>query len=191
VESSGSPASKKNGRGLVSGARRAAAQEDAQAPDTEFRPNLVNTVCFLVQFIVMLVTFAVNYQARRACGSISTSFIPPKIGGICTLQNFPAASGWQSIGPALFCHRLALRMAAHDALGTRSSTSSAKPIPPYCSVLTIARFSRSAALNGWPCARRRTPVRPPCTPGTCVAVPACPNRERLPPRSLASLLKPR
>lgn len=41
-----------------------ATQEHAQAPDTEFKPNLVNTVCFLVQFIVMLVTFAVNYQAR-------------------------------------------------------------------------------------------------------------------------------
>lgn len=39
-------------------------QEDAQAPDTDFAPNLVNTVCFLVQFLVMLVTFAVNYQAR-------------------------------------------------------------------------------------------------------------------------------
>lgn len=32
-----------------------------QKPDAEFEPNLVNTVCFLVQWVVQLTTFAVNY----------------------------------------------------------------------------------------------------------------------------------
>ncbi|KAK9844208.1 hypothetical protein WJX81_008107 [Elliptochloris bilobata] len=45
-------------------AGRTVVEEDAQAPDTDFAPNLVNTVCFLVQFLVMLVTFAVNYQGH-------------------------------------------------------------------------------------------------------------------------------
>lgn len=36
-------------------------QDDKQAPDTPFEPNLVNTVCFLVNWIVQLTTFAVNY----------------------------------------------------------------------------------------------------------------------------------
>lgn len=36
-------------------------QDHKQKPDTEFSPNLVNTVCFLVQWVVQLTTFAVNY----------------------------------------------------------------------------------------------------------------------------------
>lgn len=36
-------------------------QEDRQAPDAEFKPNLVNTVCFLVNWIIQITTFAVNY----------------------------------------------------------------------------------------------------------------------------------
>lgn len=36
-------------------------QDFVQKPDTEFEPNLVNTVCFLVQWVVQLTTFAVNY----------------------------------------------------------------------------------------------------------------------------------
>ena len=30
-------------------------------PDTPFEPNLVNSVCFLVNWIVQLTTFGVNY----------------------------------------------------------------------------------------------------------------------------------
>lgn len=37
-------------------------QGEKQEPNTDFKPNLVNTVCFLVQFIIQLITFAVNYQ---------------------------------------------------------------------------------------------------------------------------------
>ena len=37
-------------------------QGEKQEPNTDFKPNLVNTVCFLVQFIIQLMTFAVNYQ---------------------------------------------------------------------------------------------------------------------------------
>ena len=37
-------------------------QEQKQKPDTDFVPNLVNTVCFVVNFIIQLSTFAVNYQ---------------------------------------------------------------------------------------------------------------------------------
>lgn len=32
-----------------------------QKPDADFEPNLVNTVCFLVQWVVQLTTFSVNY----------------------------------------------------------------------------------------------------------------------------------
>jgi cation-transporting ATPase 13A1 len=39
-----------------------AAQDHVQEPNADFAPNLVNTVCFLVQFIIQLATFAVNYQ---------------------------------------------------------------------------------------------------------------------------------
>lgn len=37
-------------------------QGEKQEPNATFKPNLVNTVCFLVQFIIQLMTFAVNYQ---------------------------------------------------------------------------------------------------------------------------------
>ena len=36
-------------------------QEDRQEPDAEFKPNLVNSVCFLVNWIIQVTTFAVNY----------------------------------------------------------------------------------------------------------------------------------
>ena len=39
-------------------------QEDAQEPDGDFTPNLVNTVCWLISFVVQLCTFAVNYQGE-------------------------------------------------------------------------------------------------------------------------------
>ena len=38
---------------------------EKQEPNSDFEPNLVNTVCFLVQFIIQLITFGVNYQVRR------------------------------------------------------------------------------------------------------------------------------
>lgn len=37
-------------------------QDEVQEPNADFKPNLVNTVCFLVQFIIQLITFGVNYQ---------------------------------------------------------------------------------------------------------------------------------
>jgi manganese-transporting P-type ATPase len=36
-------------------------QDDAQTVEAEFKPNLVNTVCYLVQSAVQLITFVVNY----------------------------------------------------------------------------------------------------------------------------------
>ena len=39
-------------------------QGEAQKPDTDFQPNLVNTVCFLVQWVVQLTTFSVNYMGH-------------------------------------------------------------------------------------------------------------------------------
>ncbi len=41
--------------------RALALQENKQLPDTPFEPNLVNSVCFLVNWIVQLTTFGVNY----------------------------------------------------------------------------------------------------------------------------------
>ena len=35
--------------------------EDRQEPDADFKPNLINTVCFLANFIIQTMTFAVNY----------------------------------------------------------------------------------------------------------------------------------
>ena len=37
-------------------------QDQKQKPDSDFEPNLVNTVCFVVNFIIQLSTFACNYQ---------------------------------------------------------------------------------------------------------------------------------
>lgn len=42
----------------------APAQEDAQQPDSDFKPNLVNTVCWLISYVVQICTFAVNYQGE-------------------------------------------------------------------------------------------------------------------------------
>lgn len=39
-------------------------QGEAQAPDGDFAPNLVNTVCWLVSFAVQMCTFTVNYQGE-------------------------------------------------------------------------------------------------------------------------------
>lgn len=36
-------------------------QEDRQQPDSDFKPNLLNTVCYLVNFGIQTMTFAVNY----------------------------------------------------------------------------------------------------------------------------------
>ena len=46
--------------GLVS--HSCALQDQMQKPDADFKPNLVNTVCFVVNFIIQLSTFACNYQ---------------------------------------------------------------------------------------------------------------------------------
>lgn len=35
--------------------------EDKQEPDADFKPNLINTVCFLANFAIQTMTFAVNY----------------------------------------------------------------------------------------------------------------------------------
>ena len=37
---------------------------EKQAPDAVFEPNLVNSVCYLVQAVVQLTTFAVNYVGQ-------------------------------------------------------------------------------------------------------------------------------
>ena len=46
-------------------------QDEAQAPDSDFKPNLVNTVCYVIQFIIQLTTFAVNYQGHPFNSSIT------------------------------------------------------------------------------------------------------------------------
>lgn len=44
------------------GALRLMPEDQKQKPDADFVPNLVNTVCFVVNFIIQLSTFACNYQ---------------------------------------------------------------------------------------------------------------------------------
>lgn len=39
-------------------------QDQTQAPDGDFEPNLVNTVCWLVSYVMQLSTFAANYQGE-------------------------------------------------------------------------------------------------------------------------------
>ena len=46
-------------------------QDHVQKPDTDFEPNLVNTVCFLVQWVVQLTTFGVNYLGHPFNQSLS------------------------------------------------------------------------------------------------------------------------
>lgn len=36
-------------------------KDERQEPDAEFKPNLINTVCFLANFIIQTMSFAVNY----------------------------------------------------------------------------------------------------------------------------------
>ncbi|KAK9819655.1 hypothetical protein WJX72_000825 [[Myrmecia] bisecta] len=49
---------------MYQGALAAMPAEDMLTPDSEFKPNLVNTVCFLVSFIIQLSTFGVNYMGH-------------------------------------------------------------------------------------------------------------------------------
>lgn len=44
-----------------SSAKAAMPEGDKLTPDADFKPNLVNTVCFLVNWIIQITTFAVNY----------------------------------------------------------------------------------------------------------------------------------
>ena len=47
------------------------APEDRQEPGGEFKPNLVNTVCFLTNFAIQTMTFAVNYVGKPWTTSLS------------------------------------------------------------------------------------------------------------------------
>ena len=48
-------------------------QEQQQAPDADFAPNLVNTVCWLINFITQLTTFSVNYMGEPFNTGITTN----------------------------------------------------------------------------------------------------------------------
>lgn len=50
-------------------------QDEIQEPSADFKPNLVNSVCFLVQFIIQLITFAVNYQGPPFNASIKDTTV--------------------------------------------------------------------------------------------------------------------
>jgi cation-transporting ATPase 13A1 len=47
------------------------APEDRQEPGGDFKPNLVNTVCFLTNFAIQTMTFAVNYVGKPWTTSLS------------------------------------------------------------------------------------------------------------------------
>ena len=47
------------------------APDDRQEPGGEFKPNLVNTVCFLTNFAIQTMTFAVNYVGKPWTTSLS------------------------------------------------------------------------------------------------------------------------
>jgi hypothetical protein len=53
----------------------AAAQEERQEPDAEFRPNLINTICFLVNFAIQ-----VGHAASPARASPRPHLPPPPSG---------------------------------------------------------------------------------------------------------------
>eukprot|EP00891_Asterochloris_glomerata_P000411 jgi/Astpho2/411/Aster-03461 len=56
---------------MYQGALSLMPKDEAQAPDSDFKPNLVNTVCYVIQFIIQLTTFAVNYQGHPFNSSIT------------------------------------------------------------------------------------------------------------------------
>lgn len=45
--------------------------EDKQEPDADFKPNLINTVCFLANFAIQTMTFAVNYVGEPFATSLA------------------------------------------------------------------------------------------------------------------------
>ncbi|GAB4817890.1 hypothetical protein N2152v2_004936 [Parachlorella kessleri] len=49
---------------MPKGAGVEAEVEERQEPDGEFKPNLVNTICYLVNFAIQTMTFTVNYIGR-------------------------------------------------------------------------------------------------------------------------------
>lgn len=80
------------------------APEDRQEPDAEFKPNLINTICFLANFIIQTMTFAVNYvgapfntplhQNKMFSGSVRWSVM---MYVLLVLDVVPGLTGWFSL----------------------------------------------------------------------------------------------
>lgn len=101
-----------------------------QLPDTEFHPNLVNTVCYFVGTVVQLSTFAVNYVGEPFTTPLSANtglalslrymaaflfllaldLFPGDFGSYFGLVPLPQGLKWQVVGGslALFCFSWAL-----------------------------------------------------------------------------------
>lgn len=80
--------------------------EDRQEPGGDFKPNLVNTVCFLTNFAIQTMTFAVNYVGKPWTTSLSdnTMFalsVRWSVGMylILSLDVFDGLNGWFSLVP--------------------------------------------------------------------------------------------
>ena len=75
-------------------------QDHVQKPDTDFEPNLVNTVCFLVQWVVQLTTFGVNYlghpfnQSLLENKGLSVALRYGTIGFIVAATNILPGTDW-------------------------------------------------------------------------------------------------
>lgn len=75
-------------------------QDHIQKPDTDFEPNLVNTVCFLVQWVVQLTTFGVNYlghpfnQSLLENKGLSVALRYGTIGFIVAATNILPGTDW-------------------------------------------------------------------------------------------------
>ena len=93
-------------------------QDHVQKPDTDFEPNLVNTVCFLVQWVVQLTTFGVNYlghpfnQSLQENKGLALALKWGTLGFIVAATNVVPGTDWAlslvSLPPGQISHLLIL-----------------------------------------------------------------------------------
>lgn len=85
-------------------------QDHVQKPDTDFEPNLVNTVCFLVQWVVQLTTFGVNYlghpfnQSLLENKGLALALRWGTIGFITAATNIVPGTDWALSLVRILCH---------------------------------------------------------------------------------------
>ncbi len=72
------------------------AQDERLAADSEFKPNLVNTVCFLVNWVIQITTFAVNYVGHPFNTALSDNTGLYRCIRCSRLHPSPAVPAWNA-----------------------------------------------------------------------------------------------